>query len=263
MKIPSGVHPVLAESAEAAWTAYRDAMARYSREERLSTSGIGGDGTPTYFLDEVVERPVLEVFEKHGVNVLSEEIGWIDRGSSETIVVDPLDGTANAAAGVPLACFCAARVVDGVAVEGLALWLDGNRIWWAKNDTTIKNTTTKRATLDGAAVSMLRPRPETFDAWCRVARRIDRVRVLGSSVLEACLVADGAIDAFCDAGGDIHRIVDLAAVDLIVKAAGGVLIDLHGRALTFEPDLSLRWSGIVAATPQLAEELRSELLRSN
>ena len=89
------------------------------------------------------------------------------------------------------------------------------------------------------------------------------VRVLGSSVLEACLVADGAIDAFCDAGGDIHRIVDLAAVDLIVKAAGGVLIDLHGRALTFEPDLSLRWSGIVAATPQLAEELRSEILRSN
>jgi len=55
---------------------------------------------------------------------------------------------------------------------------------------------------------------KTFDAWTRVAKRIDRVRVLGSSVLEGCLVADGAIDAFCDPGGDIHRIVDLAALDI-------------------------------------------------
>ena len=109
---------------------------------------------------------------------------------------------------------------------------------------------------------MLRPRAETFDAWTRVAKRIDRVRVLGSSVLEGCLVADGAIDAFCDPGGDIHRIVDLAALDIIIRAAGGVVVDLHGRDLVYTPDLSLRWSGIVAATPQLADELRMELLRS-
>ena len=262
MKFASGIHPVLAESAEAALNAYKHAMATFSREERLTLTGIGGDGTPTYFLDEFVERPVLDVFERHNVNVLSEEIGWIDRGSSETIVVDPLDGTANAAAGVPLACFSAARVVDGIAVEGLAVWLDGDRYWWSTSDSPIHNSTTGRTTLDGAAVSMLRPRTETFDAWTRVARRIDRVRVLGSSVLEGCLVADGAIDAFCDPGGDIHRIVDLAALDIIIRAAGGVVVDLHGRELTYTPDLSLRWSGIVAATPQLADELRMELLRS-
>ncbi len=262
MKFASGIHPVLAESAEAALNAYKHAMATFSREERLTLVGIGGDGTPTYFLDEFVERPVLDVFERHNVNVLSEEIGWIDRGSSETIVVDPLDGTANAAAGVPLACFSAARVVDGIAIEGLAVWLDGDRYWWSTSDTPIHNTTTGRTALDGAAVSMLRPRTETFDAWTRVARRIDRVRVLGSSVLEGCLVADGAIDAFCDPGGDIHRIVDLAALDIIIRAAGGVVVDLHGRDLVYTPDLSLRWSGIVAATPQLADELRMELLRS-
>ena len=262
MKFASGIHPVLVESAEAALVAYKYAMSTFSREERLTLIGTGGDGTPTYFLDEYVERPVLDVFERHNVNVLSEEIGWIDRGSSETIVVDPLDGTANAAAGVPLACFSAARVVDGFAVEGLAVWLDGDRYWWSTSDSPIHNTTTRRTSLGGAAVSMLRPRSETFDAWTRVAKRIDRVRVLGSSVLEGCLVADGAIDAFCDPGGDIHRIVDLAALDIIIRAAGGVLIDLHGRDLVYTPDLSLRWSGIVAATPQLADELRMELLRS-
>jgi myo-inositol-1(or 4)-monophosphatase len=147
-------------------------------------------------------------------------------------------------------------------VEGLAVWLDGDRYWWSTSDSPIRNTTTRRTSLDGAAVSMLRPRTETFEAWTRVARRIDRVRVLGSSVLEGCLVADGAIDAFCDPGGDIHRIVDLAALDIIIRAAGGVVVDLHGRELTYTPDLSLRWSGIVAATPQLADELRMELLRS-
>jgi myo-inositol-1(or 4)-monophosphatase len=83
------------------------------------------------------------------------------------------------------------------------------------------------------------------------------VRILGSSVIEACLVADGAIDAFCDPGGDIHRIVDIAAVSLIVEKSGGALRDAAGRPLNFSPDLTLRWSGIAAATPQLADEIAS------
>ena len=68
-------------------------------------------------------------------------------------------------------------------------------------------------------------------------------------------MADGAVDAFCDPGGDIHRIVDLAATSLIVEAAGGAMIDAFGRPFSLEPDLSLRWSGIAAATPALAEAI--------
>ncbi len=254
------VHPVLAAAAAAASSAYRSAMATMSRAERSVLVGMGGDGTPTYLLDEIVEAPVLEVLASAGVNVLSEEVGWIDRGSAFTVVIDPVDGTANAAAGVPLACFAAALAVDGDLTEAFVLWLDGDRTWWARRDQPVERRVTVRTQLDGASVSLLRPRPETREAWNRIAVRADRIRVLGTSVLEASLVADGAIDAFCDPGGDVHRIVDLAATSIIVEHAGGVMIDLHGRPFTLEPDLSLRWSGIAAATPELAEELVAAVL---
>jgi myo-inositol-1(or 4)-monophosphatase len=250
---------VLREAATAAITAYRHAMTTTTRAERERDIGLGGDGTPTMALDAMVEAPVLDVLDRHGVNVLSEEIGWVDRGSSITVVVDPVDGTANAAAGVPLSCFAAALAVDGVLVEGLALWLDTGRSWWASTQRAETPTVTGRLHLDGASISMLRPRPTTSPEWYRLAARADRTRILGTSVLEACLVADGAIDAFCDPGGDVHRIVDLAATSLIVEAAGGYVCDVHGRPLTLESDLSLRWSGIVAASRELAEAIADEV----
>ena len=249
------IHPLLLDAARAAHDAFDRALATMSRQQRSELVGLGGDGTPTYLLDEVVEAPVLEVFERHGVNVLSEEIGWIDRGSAITVVVDPVDGTANAAAGVPLSAFAAAIAIDDRLVEAYVTWLGTPRTWWAHVDRPGPVTVTRRRELPGASVSLLRPRPTTLAAWVRVASRAERIRVLGSSVLEACLVADGAIDAFCDPGGEVHRIVDLAATSLIVRAAGGVMVDLYGRPFTLEPDLGRRWSGIAAASPQLAEEI--------
>ena len=102
---------------------------------------------------------------------------------------------------------------------------------------------------------MLRPRPTTWGAWSTLAQRAERMRILGTTVLEGALVADGAIDAFCDPGGDIHRIVDLAAIALIVEKSGGAVRDIHDRPFTFDPDLSKRWSGVIASTRELADEI--------
>ena len=255
MTIADSVSAVLGEAADAACAAYAHAIRSMSLADRRSTVGLGADGTETYLLDEVVEGPVLDVLAIHGVNVLSEEIGWVDRGSAVTVVLDPVDGTANAAAGVPLACFAGALVIDDEVREALVVWLDTGRRWSVRAGERWTGSVTARDRLDGASISMLRPRPETREAWLRIADRAGRVRVLGSSVLEAALVADGAIDAFCDPGGDVHRIVDVAATSLLVEAAGGCVVDAFGRPFTFEPDLSLRWSGVFAASRSLADEL--------
>lgn len=257
------VHPVLETAAAAAVDAYRIAVATRPRADLAATVGLGGDGTPTSALDVIVERPVLDVLERHGANVLSEEAGWIDRGSAMTVVMDPVDGTANAVAGVPWCAFGAALAVDGELTEAVVVWLDSGRRWAAQRGaSTGERRTTGRRSLDGAAVCLLRPRPTTMPAWSALAVRADRVRVLGSSLLEGCLVADGAVDAFCDPGGDVHRIVDLAATQVIVEAAGGVVVDVRGRPLTLEPDLTRRWSGIVAATSDLAAEIADTVRRS-
>lgn len=256
------VHASLREMAIAAETAYNCAMKTMTSQERSRDIGIGGDGTPTMFLDQFIEQPVLDIIEKMGANVLSEEVGWIDRGSAMTIVLDPVDGTANSAAGVPLSGFSAGLAIDGVMTESLVTWLGTNYEWHAHIDDPVVRRVSDRSSITGASISLLRPRPTTWQGWSAIAQKADRLRILGTSVIEGCLVADGAIDAFCDPGGDIHRIVDIAAVALIVEKAGGAVRDLHGRPFTLEPDLSLRWSGILAATESLAEDLITTLLNA-
>lgn len=124
--------------------------------------------------------------------------------------------------------------------------------------------TSGRRAVDGAAVDLLRPHPAKPDAaaaWWRVATRAARIRVLSTSCLEAALVAEGAVDAFADAGTDTHRLVDLAAAMVTVTAAGGAVVDAFGRPLAIDPDLTRRWSGVVAASPALADALASVIAR--
>lgn len=258
-EVPAGTHPALADAARAAAAAFGAARRQYDRAALSEKVQMGADGTPTMRLDILVDAAVAEVVDKHRVNLLSEEIGVIDNGSAVTLVVDPVDGTANAAAGVPLSAFAGVVAVDGVATEALTCWFDTGRCWHAVAGQPTAYRTTGRTRLDGAAVSLLRPHGPDDQAWWRVANRAARVRILSTSCLEAALVAEGSTDAFADACSDTHRIMDLAAAMVMVPAAGGAVLDAFGRPLEIDPDLSRRWSGVVAATRELAEELVSTL----
>jgi myo-inositol-1(or 4)-monophosphatase len=248
---------VLVASADAAGRVFDEARRDRPRDELAAVIGVGGDGTPTSRLDQLVDEAVLAVTEQAGLNVLSEEAGWVDRGSAVTLAVDPVDGTANALAGVPLCTFSAALVVDSRPVVALTRWLDTGRDWLVRaGEAGPPWRTTGRCELTGAAISLLRPQVANRPAWYRIAERAARVRILSCSTLEAILVCTGATDAFIDAGGDVHRYVDLVAAQLYAEAAGAVVEDVHGRPIAFDTDLTRRWSGIVAATPQLVGELR-------
>ncbi|PLV52517.1 inositol monophosphatase [Mycobacterium tuberculosis variant microti OV254] len=258
-QLPDGTHPALADAVRAAATAFGAARARYDRAALAEKVQMGADGTPTMRLDILVDTAVAEVTNRHRVNLLSEEIGVIDNGSAVTLVVDPVDGTANAAAGVPLSAFAGVVAVDGHPTEALTCWYDTGRCWHAVAGEPVPYRTSGRRDLDGAAVSLLRPHGHDDAAWWRVAKRAARVRILSTSCLEAALVAEGSTDAFADAGSDTHRIMDLAAALVMVPAAGGAVLDVHGRPLEIDHDLSRRWSGVVGATVELAEELVSTL----
>jgi myo-inositol-1(or 4)-monophosphatase len=257
--IPPDTHPVLAAAARAATEAFGAARARFGRAALRESQGMGADGTPTMLVDRLVEDAIAETAERFGVNLLSEEIGTIDNGSALTLVVDPVDGSANAAAGVPLSAFAAALAVDSRPVESLTCWLDTGRSWHATSTAATPYRTSGRTTLDGAAVSLLRPRARIRDPWWRIAERAARIRILSTTCLEAALVAEGSTDAFADAGSDTHRIVDLAAAMVMLPAAGGVVLDAYDRPLELDPDLTRRWSGVIAATPALGEQIAAAI----
>jgi myo-inositol-1(or 4)-monophosphatase len=262
-----GFGKVLTAAADAAAEAFGRARASVPGDELRSEIGIGADGTPTSRLDEIVDTAVIDAVAPFGVNVLSEEAGWIDRGSPVTLVVDPVDGTANALAGVPLCTFSGAIVVDDRPVAALTRWLDTGRDWacgigtdrpgWAPEAGTAEWRTTGRTSLAGSAVSLLRPQRANWAAWQAIAERAARLRILSCSTLEAILACTGCTDAFADAGGDVHRYMDLVAAQVYASASGAVVADAFGRPIEFSTDLSKRWSGIVAATAELAAELQA------
>lgn len=260
-RIVTDLHPALVSAAAAAQAAYLTAKLTKSGPELAEIIGIGGDGTPTMFLDQLVDEAVVAAVQPYGINILSEEIGWVDRGSAVTLVIDPVDGTANAVAGVPACAFAGAIVMGEVITDSLLCWLDSQRSMSAHRrrdgrfDVSEPFATTGRTSLAGASIAMLRPRAETRPNWNRIVEPTERLRVMGSSVIEGSLVALGAIDAFVDAGGDVHRLVDLLPLIPFVEHAGGVVIDAYDRPLDFDVDMSKRWSGIVAATRELADEI--------
>ncbi|PSL54655.1 D-fructose 1,6-bisphosphatase [Saccharothrix carnea] len=258
--LPSDVHPALAATALAASAAYDGARREYTRVQLREEIADGADGTPTMRVDAIVEAAIAEAAAKAGANLLSEEAGFLDNGSAATLVIDPVDGSANAAMGVPLSCFAGALVIDDQPVEALTVWFDTGRAWSAHAGQPTPYRTTGRTALKGASICMMRPKRGTEDAWMRVANEVDRVRILSTTCLEAVLVAEGAVDAFADPGSDTHRLMDLIAALVTVPAAGGALLDLRGRPLTFDLDLSRRWSGIAAATPALADDLITTIL---
>lgn len=168
----TGPRPVLTAAADAAVRAFCVAAAAHSRESLREVVREGADGTPTMRVDVLVEDAVIDSAAALGVNVLSEERGWVDAGSVLTLITDPVDGPANAAAGVPLACFSAALAVDGVLTHALTSWLHTDERWWASAGTPAHGTSGCRS-VGGAAVSLLRPHPGNEDAWLRVARAQD------------------------------------------------------------------------------------------
>jgi myo-inositol-1(or 4)-monophosphatase len=247
-------HPALLAATDAAIASYFASLATFDRASLLEDLAMGADGTPTKRLDELVETAVIEATEPFGVDIVSEECGYIDRGSSLALVIDPVDGTGNAASGIPISAFTAALAVDGQFVQGLTHWFDLDRRWFASVDDPTTATTTRATSLDGALVSMIRPKADP-SAFLRIAQRTSRVRVLGSSAIEAALVATGVLDAACDPGSDTHRLVDVAAAVVLLGQAGGSLIDAFGRPIEFTTDVERRWSTIAAATPELASEM--------
>jgi myo-inositol-1(or 4)-monophosphatase len=252
---------LLEEIADAASAAFAGARATVAPGELAAEIGIGGDGTPTSRLDQIVDEAVLAAAEASGVNILSEEVGWVDRGSAVTLAVDPVDGTANALAGVPICTFSAALVADGIPTSALTRWLDVGRDYTVRRGEPAgpQWRTTGRTQLRGAAISLLRPQRAKHAAWWAVTDAAARIRILSCSTFEALLVCQGAIDAFVDAGGDVHRYVDLVAAQVYAEAAGAVVGDVYGRPVEFDTDLTRRWSGIVAATPDLVAEIQAAI----
>jgi fructose-1,6-bisphosphatase/inositol monophosphatase family enzyme len=241
---------MIAELAEIAGAVRGKVLSLPSATDIGEELGMGADGTPTSRIDKIAEDVILAKLDEMGMdlNVLSEEAGHIDRGGARTLVMDPIDGTFNCITGVPFYSVSLAvgtrslqdidhafvqNVVTGDAyhaIKGKGAYKNGRRIG-------VRQFPGAR----GVALMYL-GRYATSRTY-RMARASQRSRSFGCSSLEMCLVAEGKADAFlmdCDVYEKSIRVVDIAASALILREAGGALVDLEGRDLDMPFELATR-----------------------
>lgn len=221
--------------------------------------GIGADGTPTKYIDKIAEDVAVQTMKKSKikVNLLSEEIGFLDFGGKYTFVLDPIDGTRNAYRGIPFYSISLAigkKTLKDVEYGIVKNIPTGDAFIAEKNH---------GAFLNNVQISVTEVPPQEILSSLVLGRNSDPstvllskqnyVRSLGSASLEMCMVATGALDLYY-VGREFMRIVDIAASTLVVREAGGIVKNIYGEDLEMNISLDDRTSVVAACSENCIPE---------
>jgi myo-inositol-1(or 4)-monophosphatase len=148
-------------------------------------------------------------------------------------IVDPIDGTRGFIAGVPEWTVVAALVEDGRPINAAVYAPVEDQLYLAAagEGVTLNGmpiASSAGAMLEGARINGAKRR---LDALAALVPSVEIIPRIASLALRLARVADGKYDVVFSAGQS--RDWDLAASDLLVHEAGGVLTDFEGQSLVY------------------------------
>jgi histidinol-phosphatase len=196
---------------------------------------IKADASPVTEADVRAEGTIRDTLNRHfpGYGFYGEETGQHAMGAENIWLVDPIDGTKSFVRETPffstqIALLRAGRLVLGVSsapVYGELAWAEeGGGAWLNERAIRVSGITA----LADAVVSSGNLKTLTAGTqWSRfgeLIRRVNRIRGYGDFV-HYHLLARGALDVVIES--DVN-ILDIAALSVIVREAGGTFTDLQG-----------------------------------
>jgi histidinol-phosphatase len=247
---------------EAALDAAR-AAAEIIRElyQRNIAITVKADNSPVTEADVRAEQAIRGILEARfpGYGFFGEETGQHALDADNLWLVDPIDGTKSFVRECPffstqIALMREGRLVLGVssaavygelawAAEGEGAWLDGRRIQVSRVNEL------GGAILSTGNLKTLAASPSGWAGLATLVSEVSRIRGYGDFV-HYHLLARGALDVVIES--DVN-ILDIAALTVIVREAGGVFTDLSGGAIT------LATTTVLASNGLLHEEVRARL----
>lgn len=238
-------------------------MALYGKDYRIEQKG---KNNPVTAADLEANQKIREI-----IGGRYPDDGWLSEEDSDNLsrlrvsrvwVIDPIDGTREFIEMVPQFAVSIGLVVDGEPVVGVVYNPVRERLYQASkgggarlNDRPIRIST--RREVKGASLLVSRSEPKRK---FRPFEEICRIKPVGSIAYRLAKVAAGGGDATMT-----FRTVrewDICAGVMIVKEAGGMVVDGEGKGLVFnQPEAVCR--AMVAAnetlTPALQRMLASAL----
>ena len=199
------------------------------------------DLTPVTDADQAVEEAIRRTLSRVRSRdaVTGEEQGTTGN-SQRRWIVDPIDGTKNFVRGVPVWATLISLVVDDEVVVGVVSAPQLQRRWWASADggawtgksllkaTRMQVSDVRRledASFSYSSLSGWEDRDRLEDVLS-LMRRCWRTRAYGD-FWSYMLVAEGAVDIAAEPELEVY---DMAALDVIVREAGGSFTSLDGSA---------------------------------
>lgn len=215
---------------------------------------LGADGTPTKYIDKIAEDVAINTIKKSklSVNLLSEEIGFIDNGAKYTLVLDPVDGTRNLYRGIPFYAVSLGvglshlsdvgyGIVKNIATGDLFIADKGHGAFLNNQQFVVPDVPSNDILLSLTL-------GKNIDEVTHKLSQGHVIRSLGCASLEMCMVATGALDGYI-VGKEFMRVTDIAASALILREAGGHIVNFHDEPLDMNLSLDER-AGFIAAGSQ-------------
>jgi len=255
----------------------REILHVYQTTEAGQEFGVGAGGDIKKKIDMVAEEALIETLRDHKASctLISEESETKQIGaepSKFTLTTDPLDGTTNALRGMPfMATSLAVSQKPFLQDVEVALVTDllHNVTFTAqrgrgayRNKKKIKPSRT--ASLEDAVVGVdfnTFKAGEIVNQMIRVLEQTKHLRHFGANALEICYVADGTTEAFIDLRGKL-RITDIAAAQLILREAGGIITTPNGKDLNAPLNPAQRISFIAAANRTIHDKIQKLLKKA-
>jgi len=198
------------------------------------------DLTPVTDADQAVEESIRRTLSKARSRdaVTGEEQGTSGH-SQRRWIVDPIDGTKNYVRGVPVWATLISLVVDDEVVLGVVSAPGLQRRWWASAG---QGAWTGKSLMKATAcqVSDVRRLEDASFSYSSISgwedrglgedmlalmRRVWRTRAYGD-FWSYMLLAEGAVDIAAEPELEVY---DMAALDIIVREAGGRFTSLEGH----------------------------------
>jgi myo-inositol-1(or 4)-monophosphatase len=210
--------------------------------------------------EAIIIETIRSVFPNH--QILTEESGHHYSEGDIIWIVDPLDGTVNFAHGIPFFCVSIAALKDNDILCGVIYSPMTDELFIAEKDGGVTlngqncNVTQQTSLIHSFLVTgfpySVKDNPQfCIEHFSHIVGLGIPIRRLGSAALDLAYVAAGRFDGFWEVA---LQPWDMAAGALMVKEAGGVVIDYSGNDLNV-----MKSSSIIAGNTDIVRALQTEL----
>ncbi|MGL4497054.1 MAG: inositol monophosphatase family protein [Beijerinckiaceae bacterium] len=203
-------------------------------------------------IEERLRAMIANQFPAHGI--WGEEFGRENPEAEFQWILDPIDGTAQFIAGIPVYATLIALAQGDRPILGLMDFPATAERWTGcEGHPTLHNGTPCRTqACEGLAQAMMSTSSPDFYASAErpvldALRAVTRWRIYGGAAMSYARLASGRTQLACDTGFQVY---DFACFAPIIAGAGGVVSDWRGQPLTLRSGHQV----LAAASPAMHAE---------